>query len=209
MSDRKHPWSQQEKESAKSYRAFQIYRDMGADRSTAKVAQELGNEKSLIDRWSSKHDWSGRVRAWDEFIAEQEMDEIVEQRKELIRKVNKAASRMVDFVLDSIELMSGESGELKQTLSHAEMRQWLRAALDLSSQTFGELRQRIRSTGPADKGAAIRESILRRPEAAELYYRFIELFGPSDVGSHNADSAGEVRVRGDLGKRGPPEARKR
>ena len=48
------PWERQPHESAKAYEAFCSYRDMGSSRSTAKVQQEIGKSKRLIDRWSSQ-----------------------------------------------------------------------------------------------------------------------------------------------------------
>jgi hypothetical protein len=53
-------------ESARAFEAFRHYRDLGASRSTAKVAQELGKAKTLIDRWSADWSWVRRAAAWDE-----------------------------------------------------------------------------------------------------------------------------------------------
>jgi hypothetical protein len=46
-------------------RAFECYRDMGAERSTAKVARALGKSKTLMDRWSGQDGWPARASAWD------------------------------------------------------------------------------------------------------------------------------------------------
>jgi hypothetical protein len=53
-------------ESARAFEAFSHYRDLGASRSTAKVAQELGKAESLMDRWSADWSWVKRAAAWDE-----------------------------------------------------------------------------------------------------------------------------------------------
>ena len=45
--------------------AFECYRDMGAERSTAKVARALGKSKTLMDRWSGQDGWPARAGAWD------------------------------------------------------------------------------------------------------------------------------------------------
>ena len=56
----------QANETAPAFQAFQSYRDMGLGlRSTAKVAQELGKSKTLIDRWSGRWNWVARVRDYD------------------------------------------------------------------------------------------------------------------------------------------------
>ncbi len=57
------------RESSQSLEAFTLYRDMGSERSTAKVAQQCSKNKSLIDRWSGQHAWVERVRQHDEAIA--------------------------------------------------------------------------------------------------------------------------------------------
>lgn len=56
-------------ESAQAHEAFTLYVNMGADRSTAKVAQRLSKSKTLINRWSGHHKWQERVRAYDAMLA--------------------------------------------------------------------------------------------------------------------------------------------
>ena len=41
-------WERQKGESAQAYEAFVLYRDLGAERSHVKVAQQLGKSLSLI-----------------------------------------------------------------------------------------------------------------------------------------------------------------
>ena len=59
-------WERQEGESAPAFQAFAAYRDMGAERSLAKVAQKLGKSKALMERWSSRWQWGIRADAWDD-----------------------------------------------------------------------------------------------------------------------------------------------
>lgn len=56
-------------ESTKAYAAYECYREFGAARSVAKVGQELGKSKTLMDRWSAQYQWVTRAAEWD---AEQE-----------------------------------------------------------------------------------------------------------------------------------------
>src|SRR3974377_1753660 len=55
----------QPKERAKAFEAFQLYRDMGVERSLAKVGQQLGKSTPLMERWSKRWNWVARVTAWD------------------------------------------------------------------------------------------------------------------------------------------------
>lgn len=59
------PWERREGETDPAWAAFIAYRDMGLDRSTAKVSRQVGKNKGLMDRWSSRHGWVERVAAWD------------------------------------------------------------------------------------------------------------------------------------------------
>ena len=59
------PWERQEGETAKAYEAFSEYRDMGADRSLAKVGHKLGKSKAQMEKWSKKYSWVARAEAWD------------------------------------------------------------------------------------------------------------------------------------------------
>jgi hypothetical protein len=65
-------WDQQPRETEPSYRAFLVYRDLGADRSfeAARVlylpsAGGRLRSKRLLARWSTRHEWVERCRAWD------------------------------------------------------------------------------------------------------------------------------------------------
>lgn len=61
-------WERLPSDTDKSYEAFCVYRDMGANRSHTKVAQELSKSVALIHRWSSDHDWINRVSAYDDYM---------------------------------------------------------------------------------------------------------------------------------------------
>src|SRR5215211_3673678 len=78
-------WEQQPGESARAYEAFALYRDMGPDRSLAKVAQMLGKSKTLLSRWSSEHAWVDRVKALearDEMLRREAAENALRQQAE-------------------------------------------------------------------------------------------------------------------------------
>ncbi len=64
-------WERQEGESAQAFQGFAAYRDMGAERSLAKVAQKLGKSKALMERWSVRWQWVVRSDAWDDELDRQ------------------------------------------------------------------------------------------------------------------------------------------
>jgi hypothetical protein len=60
------PWARRDAETCKSYQAFVTYRDMGFERSCVAVAKLLRKSRSLIEGWSSRHEWVLRARLFDE-----------------------------------------------------------------------------------------------------------------------------------------------
>ena len=67
------------RESAKAHAAFRTYLDLGAERSLAVTAARVGKSKRLMERWSRKHDWPGRVAAHAAHVADVERRAIEER----------------------------------------------------------------------------------------------------------------------------------
>lgn len=79
-------WYRREGESAKAYQALMYYCQLGPERSLRQVAARRDCNLSLVKRWSSRHQWGVRARAWD---AEQvRMEETVreEHRYDLVAR---------------------------------------------------------------------------------------------------------------------------
>lgn len=104
-------WQQLDNESAPAYDAFLVYRDLPkGERSGAKVGQELGKSKTLIDRWSSAHSWMSRVAAWDEHLRSVADDAALEAVRAMnarhaanaIALQNKAIERLMTLDVDEL-----------------------------------------------------------------------------------------------------------
>ena len=93
MSD--YVWEKRKSESTRAYRAFCVYRDMGADRSLSKVREKLGRKSGYerqLQEWSSNHEWVNRVAAYDEHLemllrADLETRLLIERRKQIEREL--------------------------------------------------------------------------------------------------------------------------
>lgn len=59
-------WDKQPGESTKAYAAFVAYRDLGSERSHARVAGAISRARSQISGWASTWQWSHRVDAWEQ-----------------------------------------------------------------------------------------------------------------------------------------------
>lgn len=64
-------WEQQSKESSRAFAAFVCYRDLGLQRSCAKVAELLKLAAPSVLELSKRHNWQNRVRAWDAHVDSQ------------------------------------------------------------------------------------------------------------------------------------------
>ncbi|MFU8803624.1 MAG: hypothetical protein ACNA8W_07440 [Bradymonadaceae bacterium] len=69
MADQAKSWERLEEETAKSYRAFCIYRNLGPGRSLQKASIEIYGKTTVslryLEQWSSKFSWVYRAEAWD------------------------------------------------------------------------------------------------------------------------------------------------
>jgi len=97
MTDESTLWERQEHDTPRSWEAFVIYRDMGAERSLVKawVAYRTGmNQGQNRDNipampgyfkdWSSTHNWQKRVKAYDEYLAKKEREKREALREKII-----------------------------------------------------------------------------------------------------------------------------
>jgi hypothetical protein len=57
------PFEQLPRESSKAFAAFQVYLELGPQRSLAGVSRRVAKNLQLIKGWSSKYDWPVRVAA--------------------------------------------------------------------------------------------------------------------------------------------------
>ena len=104
-------WEKRESETARAYRAFCVYRDMGVDRSLAKVRAKLGKKSGYerqLQEWSSDHEWVSRAAAYDEHLEvllrdEQEERLITERRLQTERELK-----------DTTRLLSAFDGLIQQ-----------------------------------------------------------------------------------------------
>lgn len=86
------PWDRQIKESTQAYDAFDLYRNMGPERSCAKVGQKLGKSTTIMERWSAKWSWVARAAAWDQHLDKQ-AQKALEREEIAARKAMKKRHR--------------------------------------------------------------------------------------------------------------------
>ena len=98
-----HVWTRREDESSVEYEAFREYLRQGLDRSNVAVAEALGKSSTLMNRWSSTHDWVARSVAYDRYLATAETDgeinRLAESRDKVLDLMDKL-TYLLDLVLD-------------------------------------------------------------------------------------------------------------
>jgi hypothetical protein len=127
----KQPWEQRDDETARAYEAFALYRSLGPERSCARVGQKLGKSSTIMDRWSARHEWVDRVRAYDAAVSR----EVVQDETEAMIRMNKRhieeSQKLQQVVLQRIERMQPEA------LTPADVARWLDIAVKIERKCMG------------------------------------------------------------------------
>ena len=89
------PWERRDDETGVAYQAFQEYLNQGADRSTAHVARALGKSKTIMDRWSSRHEWVIRSRAWDSIPTKAAAESYAERATRIAEQHDRVATKLL------------------------------------------------------------------------------------------------------------------
>ena len=80
-------------ESTPAYEAYKLYVSLGPGRTQREVCLRLAKSRALISRWSYRHHWLKRARAWDD-----RMDKVAVKAEEekLAESAGQWAQRMIE-----------------------------------------------------------------------------------------------------------------
>ncbi|MGZ4964651.1 MAG: hypothetical protein ACXWKG_10990 [Limisphaerales bacterium] len=120
----RHAFEQLPRESAKAFAAFNLYLNLGAERSLREVGEKLGKSEGLIERWCSKYDWKTRVQAFSAHLALVEKEAIEalareraiewhklhEEQKISEWKARTRAVRLANILMDRMEANEDKCG---------------------------------------------------------------------------------------------------
>jgi hypothetical protein len=135
------PWERLTDESTKAFEAFVIYRDMGPDRSLARVAQELGKSKTLIERWSTRDAWVRRVQLWDEEQDRLHRQYLVAHRRETDRRQLRIANAMQAKLVERLGTLD------VARMSPRDLGYWLEVTAKVQRDALG-LADKLELSGP-------------------------------------------------------------
>ena len=119
------PYDRQDSDTDKSYAAFRRYLEMGPDRSLERVVSAVGKKSGysrVVARWSSRHNWVARARAYDDdentrINAEIQRDRAKERRERL--KYLRAMRAKGGEGLAKVDIESATLGEITRLLTTA------------------------------------------------------------------------------------------
>jgi hypothetical protein len=131
MTSKIEPWERQQGETAKAYEAFVIYRDMGLERSLAKVGRRLGISTKYIERLSKRWRWRERTRAFDGRIERVQTEDAIEAAEKANRRHIAESQQMQGAVLKFLKEFD------PQKLKAADVPVWMKAAIDIERKCMG------------------------------------------------------------------------
>jgi hypothetical protein len=157
-------WERLDGETARAFATFTTYRDMGPERSQAKVVQESGKNPALIQRWSVQHHWVNRADAYDRFLDE----EWVKTRAARLRQ---SAERNADLADAAIEKLADAIAKFKpKDMTPSAVARLMNATVRMQQLALGGSTHQVAVTG-ANGGALTverREAIANLDQAGAL-----------------------------------------
>lgn len=127
------PWDRQPGETSKAYAAFVAYRDLGGERSYAKVARQLGKSTTLLDRWGRQNDWQSRTAAWDSMPARKTEEAYGEMAARIASQHDRIATKLLAKLETNVDLLpEGADPSMRFSTALGAARQSHQFATDLS-----------------------------------------------------------------------------
>lgn len=151
------PWERLPGESKEAFQAFAIYRDMGAERSLAKVAKQVGKSTQLIERWSARDHWVMRADTWVVEADRVHRGFLLEHRRDVDRRLLRIAGAMQAKLVEALQALD------VRALSPRDVAYWLQITSQVQRQALG-LGDKVELSGPG--GGPIELAGLSPEEAA-------------------------------------------
>lgn len=127
------PWDRQPGETSKAYAHFQVFLDMGADRTLQKVADTVAKSEQYIRRLSVQYGWQDRARAWDSMPRRATAQAYEDMAREIAEQHRRLATKLVARLDQNLDLLpTGADPSIKWSTAHSAARQGHAFAADLS-----------------------------------------------------------------------------
>lgn len=121
------PWERQPGEGVKAYEAFCLYREMGSDRTLAKVSTRLSKSAQLIRRWSYTYNWVERCRAYDRNLEKIAHKTAIKEYSDMTKRHIRIAMKLQSSAIASLEKLV----ESKQTMKPRDIKEFIALGTEL------------------------------------------------------------------------------
>ena len=118
IAEQRHPWDRQEGESSPAHLAFQVYLELGSERSLnaayssrgQKGGKEVARRKApgIWQRWSKSHDWPARAAEWDAHLAKRVREGFADALRDSATEMGAATIREYYAELRKIKTLAND-----------------------------------------------------------------------------------------------------
>ena len=74
-------WDRQPGETGRQFEVFQQYLGLGPRRSCNTLAKDIGISRQLVYRWSGRNNWVLRAQAYERFLEQDAVNEVIVRRR--------------------------------------------------------------------------------------------------------------------------------
>lgn len=174
------PYERLEGETKKAFEAFQIYRDMGYERSIRKVAQKLGKTQPLMSRWSAQYDWVNRAHSYDEEMDRLALLQEEKERKSMVKRHAKQAMLFQEKVIKRMAKLEVDE------LDPKDMIKWFTEAVKIERLSRGETTEKAEVKHNGEIKGSIEHDITSQIDQYEEVYKKLAEDSTSQ-GDHEGD----------------------
>ncbi len=137
-----HPWEIQPRETPQAFEAWSIYRDLGLDRSYAKVAKALKKSEHLISRWGKRWGWQRRVELWHRHLDRLKIEEMEKLSREAGKRHLNQSLMMQKHLIERLQSITASD------LTVEDVRRWIETAVKVERLSLGMTTDKIEHTIP-------------------------------------------------------------
>lgn len=140
-------WERQKGETVQAFEAFELYCELGDERSIRKVAQKLGKSQQLLSRWSSRWEWQKRSRDYDNELKRKEVQEQKKAYQKMQKRQIGMAVQFQKIAFEALKILPTES------LSPKDIREFMKLGAELERTNMSIAEETGKKAGDEQSGS--------------------------------------------------------
>ncbi len=90
-------------ETEKAQEAFQVYKELGDERTIEKVASKLNKKKHIIENWKIKWEWDKRIKESDTSTgSETNYESLINEHTEMSIQISKSLEKLIEVLTEKL-----------------------------------------------------------------------------------------------------------